>query len=146
MAQDRFRPHAAAYLVLVKDGQVLLHQRANTNYYDGYYSLVAGHLEGGETAEQCVVREALEEAGITLDLKDLKVEHVLHFLTPTHEYIDIFVTASKWQGEIRNMEPEKCGELRWTPLDNLPDNLVPEVRQALDRISKGEHYSEIGWE
>lgn len=144
-SEEKFRPYAAAYLVLQKDGQVLLLRRANTNYRDGWYSLVAGHLEGGETAEQCIIREALEEAGIVLDIEDITVAHVMHRLAPDREYFDIFLTANQWQGEITNSEPGKCDELKWYPANSLPEDVIPEVKQAIENIAKGVHYSEIGW-
>ncbi|NTW22178.1 NUDIX domain-containing protein [Candidatus Falkowbacteria bacterium] len=142
--KERFRAYVAAYLVLVKDGQVLLLRRYNTGYQDGNYSLVAGHLDGGETASQCIIREAAEEAGIVLESVDLEVSHVMHRISSDREYFDIYLTASKWSGEVKNMEPEKCDELAWYPLDNLPKNVLPEVKQALDDIRMGVHYSEIG--
>ncbi|MBV9023610.1 MAG: hypothetical protein JO362_07395 [Streptomycetaceae bacterium] len=35
---------------------------------------------------------------------------------------------------------------KWYPLDNLPNGVVPYLAYALDRITKGEIYSEYGWE
>lgn len=142
---EKFKPYAAAYLVLIKEGQVLLLRRANTGYRDGWYSLVAGHLEGGETVGQCIKREAKEEADIDLQLADLTVAHVMHCLAPTREYFDFFVTTSSWQGKITNMETDKCDELAWYPIDNLPENVIPEVKQAIEYTAENIHYSEIGW-
>jgi 8-oxo-dGTP pyrophosphatase MutT (NUDIX family) len=78
--QERFKAFVAAYLVLIKDGQILLHKRANSGYQDGNYSLVAGHLDGGETTKQCIIREALEEANIKLNPEYLEVVYVTHSL------------------------------------------------------------------
>lgn len=142
---ERFRIFIAAYLVLQKRGQVLLLRRFNTGYRDGEYSLVAGHLDGAETAKQSIIREAKEEAGITLKPKDLTVAHVSHRYRPDREYIDIYLTAKKWTGEIKNMEPNKCDDLRWFNTKKLPRNLLPDVRQALGCIEKGEFYGEFGW-
>lgn len=144
-SKERFKAYVAAYLVLRKDGQILLLKRLNTGYQDGNYSLVSGHLDGGETAGQCMIREALEEANIILRPEDLQVAHVQHRLSPEREYFDIFLTADQWQGEIENMEPEKCSELRWAPVDDLPSNIVPDVKEALVNIDKGVHYGECGW-
>ncbi len=143
---ERFKIFIAAYLVLQKKGDVLLLRRFNTGYRDGEYSLVAGHLDGAETAKQSIIREAKEEAGITLSPKDLTVAHVSHRYRPDREYIDIYLTAKKWKGEIRNMEPNKCDDLRWSPLKKLPKNILPDVKQALKMIEKGEFYGEFGWE
>ncbi len=144
--KERFKIYIAAYLVLIKDGQVLLSKRVNTGYQDGNYSLIAGHLDGGETANQCIIREAEEEAGIILKLNNLKVSHVMHRYRPDREYIDIYVAAESWEGEIENNEPEKCDELKWFSIEDLPDNIIPEVKLALENIEKRVFYSEVGWE
>lgn len=143
--EERFKPYASAYLVLVNDEKILLLRRYNTGYQDGNYSLVSGHFEGGETAAQCIAREALEESGITIEVNDLKVVSVIHRLSTDREYFDVFVNTNKWSGEIINMEPNKCDELKWFELNNLPDNIVPEVKMALNNINNDIHYSEIGW-
>lgn len=143
--KDKFMPYAAAYLVLIKEGQVLLLRRFNTGYQDGNYSIVAGHLDGGETTKQCIIREASEEAGIKLSPEDLEVVHVMHRLSSDREYFDIYLRAQKWTGNVTNMEPDKCDELKWYRMDSLPDNMLPEVKLALESISKNVHYGEFGW-
>ncbi len=143
---ERFKPYAAAYLVLVENNKVLLLKRYNTGYQDGNYSLVSGHFDGGETAGQCISREAKEEANITIDPKDSEVIHVIHRFRPDREYFDIYVKAGKWTGEIANMEPDKCSELKWFELDALPDNMAPEVKLALSNIRKNIFFSELGWD
>jgi 8-oxo-dGTP pyrophosphatase MutT (NUDIX family) len=144
--KERFRAYIAAYLVLIKDEQILLSKRFNTGYQDGNYSLVAGHLEGKEKAKQCIIREAFEEAGIILDSNDLEVVHVMHRFDPQREYFDIYLRAVKYSGEIKVMEPNKCDEIKWYKIDELPKNMVPEVKFALEKINDGAHYSEFGWE
>ena len=69
---------ASSYLILQKGNKVLLARRINTGYHDGEYSLVAGHVEGNETAREALVREGLEESGIKVRLKDLKLLHMMH--------------------------------------------------------------------
>jgi len=142
---ERFKIHIAAYLVLEKDGKILFHKRKNSGYMDGYYSLVAGHLDGAETAKQAIIREALEEAGITLKEQDLQVAHVSHRFNPHREYIDIYLTASNWEGEITNLEPHKCDGLDWFPKEQLPVNIVPEVKAVLEQISQKNFYSDVGF-
>ncbi|MBM5789580.1 NUDIX domain-containing protein [Candidatus Parcubacteria bacterium] len=144
---ERFRAYVAAHLVLHKDGQVLLLRRFNTGYQDGNYSVVAGHMEGRETAEQCIIREAKEEAGITLTPQDVHVVHVMHRLSiEDREYVDIYLTADTWSGEITNMEPEKCDALTWFSINDLPVNILPQIQLALNNIATGKFYGEIGWE
>jgi len=143
--KERFKPYAAAYLVLIKDDKILLLRRFNTGYQDGNYSLIAGHLDGGETAKQCIIREASEEAGVAISPEDLEVVHVMHRPAPDREYFDIYLRAEKWLGDIANMEPDKCDELKWYDTDDLPENVLPAVKLALENINKNVHYSEFGW-
>ncbi|HLC70074.1 MAG TPA: NUDIX domain-containing protein [Patescibacteria group bacterium] len=143
--KERFKPYVAAYLVLVKNGRVLLLRRFNTGYQDGNYSLVAGHLDGGETTKQCIIREASEEAGIVVRPEDLEVVHTMHRLAPDREYFDFYLRAEKWTGDITNMEPDKCDELKWCQIDDLPSNVLPAVKLALGNINNNVHYSEFGW-
>ena len=141
----RFKLIPTSHLVLIKDGKVLLARRVNTGFADGSYGVVAGHLDGGETFLQAMVREAREEAGIGLDASALEVVHVMHRKAGSDERIDFFIKAVEWVGEPRIMEPGKCDGMAWFGLDSLPGNTVPYVRQALESIRKNEFYGEFGW-
>jgi len=149
MAKKRHQNVPASYLTLFKDNKVLLLRRFNTGYEDGNYSMVAGHVDPGETFTQCIIREAKEEAGIDLKPENLKVVHVMHRDSQSDEYyerIDVFFIAEKWNGEIINKEPHKCDDLSWFDLDNIPENTIPYIKQTLNMIKNKEFYSEFGWE
>ena len=149
MNKERHHNIPASYLTLFKDNKILLLRRFNTGYEDGQYSMVAGHVEPNETFTQCIIREAKEEAGILLKLEDLKVVHVMH-RNPgdieNNERVDVFFMAEKWDGEIQNRETHKCDDLSWFDLDNIPDNVIPYIKQAIDGIRNKIFYSESGWE
>lgn len=143
--KERFKLIPAVYLILRHDDAVLLLRRANTGYQDGKYSLIAGHLDGDELGTDAIVREAKEEAGIIVNPKNLKFAHVAHRLNRNQigqERIDLFYECVEWQGEIQNTEPEKCDDLSWFDLSNLPDNMVPLIKLVLEGVTKGISYSE----
>ena len=110
------------------------------------YSLPAGHMDGNESVAEATAREAKEEIGITLNPKDLKVIQVIHRFSPSNkiprEYIDFFLTATIWQGEIKNCEPEKCDEVCWYLLNKLPKNILPYVKNTLKNFERGVFFSE----
>lgn len=146
----RFNLVSAVHLLLARDGKILLLRRFNTGYQDGNYSVVAGHLDGGESARLAMAREAREESGIIIDPEHLEVVHVMHRGVKEdpingNERIDFFLTAKVWTGEPTILEPDKCDELRWFPVAQLPDNMVPYVRFGIQNYQNNILYSEFGW-
>ena len=148
---DRFVVVPAAYVFLLRDGdagrEVLLQLRQNTGYMDGHWAAgAAGHVERGETAYDAAHREAAEE----LDVHGLDLHFELTMQRtatgePIDERVDFFFTATTWTGEARIVEPGKCAELRWFPLDALPDPVVPHESLALASLGKGDPYLTFGF-
>ena len=142
MAKVKFTMRVAVNLILIKDGKALLLRRFNTGWKDGEYGTVAGHVDGNETIANAAVREAKEEAGIDIREEDLHVVHTQHRISVDAEYIDFNITTEKWIGEPTNMEPNKCDDLSWHPIDNLPENTIPYIRLAFENTQKGIPFSE----
>ena len=67
------------------------------------------------------------------------------FLFADDELLDFFFEPAAWTGEPQNMEPGKCDDLRWFPLDALPDNTIPYIHEAIRCYREGVGYSEWGW-
>ena len=150
----RFVVVPAAYVFLLRDGaegtEVLLQLRRGTGYMDEHWAAAAaGHVEAGETVYDAARREAAEE----IDVGDLELEFVTgmhrtrHDL-PIDERIDFFFTARSWTGEPRIVEPTKCADLRWYPLDALPDPVVPHEHAVLEALRAGTTtpYSTFGFD
>lgn len=142
---DRFRALVAVHLFLVRGDEVLLLRRFNTGYEDGNYSVIAGHLDGDEPVLAAMYREAREEAGIDLDPASTNVVGAMHRQSGDSERIDFFVACSRWTGEVRNLEPEKCDDLRWVPVDALPANTIPYVAAAIAAWQRDEWFTSFGW-
>jgi 8-oxo-dGTP pyrophosphatase MutT (NUDIX family) len=138
----------AVYILLTKSIKgktyLLMLERFNTGYEDGKFSLIAGHVESGESAIQCAIREAKEEAGIIIKSEDLEFCHLLHRTQnhPQQSRIDIFFQTTKWQGEPQNMEPDKCSQLKWFPINQLPANTIPYIKKSIQSILQNQYYLE----
>ena len=139
----RFSVVPAAYLVLTRESvdgpEVLLQLRGNTGYMEGWWACAAaGHVEAGEPADLAVCREAGEELGLTLDPSQVSLAAVLQrgcvLGGPIEQRIDLFFAARDITGEPVVTEPDKALDLRWWPLDELPDRVVPHERQVLEHL------------
>lgn len=97
------------YLMLHR---VKKHQDENAGKWIG----IGGHLEENESPEECVRREAREEAG--MELRDLKLRGVITFILPDWGNELTFLYTAKTD---RDALPE-CGEgvLRWVPVKEIP--------------------------
>lgn len=145
MSTERYRIIPSVYLLLIKDGKILLSRRANTGYEDGKYGLVAGHAENGEKFTDGLAREVREEAGIELDLSRVKHALTMHRNCVDHERADFFFVTDSWSGDIANMEPERCDDISWFALGELPENIIPYIRRAIECYQQGTAYCEYGW-
>ncbi|WP_374105671.1 NUDIX domain-containing protein [Rhodococcus erythropolis] len=110
---------------------VLLGKRAGTIYGSGKWHLPGGHLEAGESLVECAAREAREELGIELLLGRSDVSHLIHSNDNDGDRLHVCFRPTKWSGEPTNLEPDKCSELRWFPINELPLNIVPFATSAL---------------
>ncbi len=147
---ERYKIIPEVFLMFLQEEKILLSRRKNTGWNDGSYGLPAGHGEDRETAREGTAREALEEVGITVVAKDLQHALTQHRWSEDpgnpHARVGFYFVPKKWQGEPRNMEPEKCDDLQFFPLTNLPPNTIDHIRAAIESYNKGEHYGEFGWE
>jgi len=143
---ERNRAVPASYLMLRKGNKILLARRINTGYYDGYYHPPAGHIEAGELPIDALIREVKEEIGIDLVRDSVTLVHTMYRTKhdPTGDRADYFFQTSEYDGEIENLEPEKCDDIQWFSIDELPKNTVPHVRDAIADIENEVAYSELG--
>ena len=109
---------ATAIIVLIKKGdQVLLvHAR---NFKGNFDSLVAGFVETGESLEEAVHREVMEETGLTI--KNLKYFGSQPWPYPSG--LMVGYSAEYVDGEI-HLQKEELSRGKWFSKDNLP--ILPE--------------------
>ena len=136
----------AAFVILERDGKILLSRRFNTGYADGQYQMPSGHVEADEFPIVAAAREAKEEVGVDIDITDLEFVHAsyrINHMDAVGDYVDFFFKATKWAGEPFNAEPEKCDDVIWVPMTDLPANVVPVMKEVIAHIIKGSPFSQI---
>jgi 8-oxo-dGTP diphosphatase len=140
----RARFPVTVHLLFFRGNQILLLRRFNTGYRDCEYSLPAGHLDGNETVMAAAAREAGEEIGVQIEAGEIAFSSVMH-RNEGDERVDFFMHVHKWRGEPVNAEPDKCDELLWTEVNDLPMNTIPYVRQAIQNHLNRVKFDEFGW-
>ncbi|HEY1074745.1 MAG TPA: NUDIX hydrolase [Patescibacteria group bacterium] len=111
-------------------GKVLLHKRSQQcRDEQGTWDSGAGSMEFGESFEQTVRREVLEEYGVEpLEITYIATENVIrhHNNRKTHWIKNIHcVLVDPLQ--VKNNEPEKIDEIGWFDPDELPSPLHSQV-------------------
>ena len=142
---ESFAVVPAAYVLFLRDtptgaAEVLLQLREGTGYMDGYWATAAaGHVERGESVFDAAAREVTEELGVTgVHLAPLCAMHRTGATgDPVDERVDYFLRADAWTGEPVIQEPDKCADLRWFPLHDLPDPVVPHELVVLEALRAG---------
>lgn len=122
---------SAVHMLIMDNGMVLLQKRKGSKLWPGYYALSAGHIDEGENQYDALVREAKEELDIEIDPKDIEKSYVIlrrNFFEidgkKLEPYIDYYFEISKYQGIPRIAELDKCDELIWADINNLPEPFV----------------------
>ena len=106
------------------------------------FSLPAGHIDEGENAYEALVREAKEELNIIINLDDIIDTFVVNRKNKSlPSYYDLYFEISKYEGEIIINEPEKCRELLWADINNLPTDMITFEKEAINNNLKGIKFS-----
>lgn len=83
---------------------------------EGKWIGVGGKFEPGETADECVLREVLEETGLTLT--GYKQRGIIYFYSDRWEAEEMYLyTADAFEGELAVECSE--GELHWIPIEDI---------------------------
>ncbi len=122
---------SAVHMIICKNNKILLQKRKGTKLWSGYYALPAGHIDKGENQYDALIREAKEELGIIINPKKIINSYVVlrrnyfkiddEILEP---YIDYYFEIKEYNGVPKIMESNKCDELVWADINNLPEPFI----------------------
>lgn len=124
---ERYYPQIAPCIIVAirKGHQILLAQ--HLRHKKPIFTVLAGFVEAGETLEQCVHREVMEESGITVK----NLHYIASQPWPFPHSLMCAFTAEYDSGEI-NIDPTELKAAFWFNSDQLP--LIPEIGTIARRL------------
>ncbi len=131
------RPRVGVGVVFVRQGMVFLARRKGT-LGGGTWGSAGGHLEHGESLEDCARREAREEFGLAVgDLRFLCVSNIIAY---GRHYVDVEFLGEIGDQEPCLMEPDAFEDSGWFPLSQLPKPMFQAMGYAIDSLLTGRQY------
>ncbi len=129
---NRERPKVGVGVVVVAQRKVLLGKRKGA-HGAGSWSPAGGHLEFGETVEECAKRELLEETGLIATSLTLG-PWTNDVIDGDKHYVTLFVFVDRFIGDVVLKEPDKCEGWHWFDIEQLPHPLFPSVANMIEKV------------
>lgn len=97
-----------------QEGKLLLMKRAEQCFtFPGYWGLVGGFIDPGETPEEAAKREAKEEVGVEIEVMKF-VGRYYNTTTPSYGNVISLPHYSKIISGIPHpAQPEECSDVKW---------------------------------
>ncbi len=104
-----------ASVFIKKGNQVLLVKRSDTETFaPGHWELPGGHVEYDETVHDALRREANEETGLDVDIKNIFYEFTYTIPEEEKHYIElIYLGILKKEDQKITLNPDEHSEYRW---------------------------------
>jgi len=126
-------------LLIIQQGEEIILGLKNPNKkFGGKWNGFGGGIEEGETPEETIIREVLEEARIKIESPEKIGEILFHFETDEQDhYVHIYKT-NKFEGELQTSED--FVEYQRFSLDNLPEKMMPADKYWIPLLIKGKRF------
>ncbi|NBA86781.1 NUDIX domain-containing protein [Emticicia sp. CRIBPO] len=124
-ASEQILP-AVAVAIFNDKGEVLLQKRRDVNQW----CIISGHVEFGESVQEAVLREIWEETSVSgeiirfLGVYSSPASQTYHYKDRTVQYITSYFEARLTAPLIAGYHNEETEELKFFPLDHIPENLA----------------------
>jgi 8-oxo-dGTP diphosphatase len=132
-------------IMIMKEGKILLGKRhddpekaSSALRGEGTWTMPGGKLDFGESFEDGIRREVMEETGIKLN--EIKVICVNNNKNEHAHFITIGLYCDDFEGEPQILEPDEIVEWQWFSLDNLPSPMYFPSAKIIENYKKGEFY------
>ena len=114
--------HIGVAVITNEQGNVLIDRRKQEGLLGGLWEFPGGKIEPGESVEDCVKREIMEELGIEIEVGD-------RLITIDHAYTHFKVTLNVFNCKHLSGEPQaiECDEVKWVTLDEIEEYPFPKA-------------------
>lgn len=125
VSPDRQRLSSLCYLE--RNGELLLLQR-NKEPFSGFWTAPGGKLEPGEDPRQTIIREILEETGLTIINPQLRMITSETGSDRNYNWLLFIFRCSEFGGTLQECNE---GNLKWLPQQQVYDLKIPDVDRRL---------------
>lgn len=117
-------------LLFNRTGRILIAKRNHLKMYGGFWEFPGGKVEDGETVEEALVREIMEELDAPIMVAQVYPGYVFEYKSLSAEFIPVSATIRP--RDITLMEHDEC---RFVPLTDIEAfNISPYDRGAVDLL------------
>ena len=135
--QNEARPLVGVGVMFLRDQKVFLAKRQGS-HGDSHWGWAGGHLEHGESFEDCARREAMEELGVVVGgLRFLCVSNVIAY---GRHFVDIEFVGEIGDQEPKIAEPDAFSESGWFDMNDLPKPIFKAAEYAIEALRNGQMY------
>ena len=125
MIQIEEKPKVGVGVIVLSEGRVLMGKRKGS-HSAGTWAFPGGHLEFGESVEECAKRELLEETG--LQAKNVRRSLWTNdVMDGKKHYVTLFMIVDEFEGKLETREPSKCEGWQWHIWEDLPEPLFSSI-------------------
>ena len=125
------RPGVGVGVIVTRGDRVLLLRRTNVHGSDTW-STPGGHLDFGESPEQCAIREVKEETGVEIGEVEFRAVTNDFFEAEGKHYLTLWFAAEHKSGEASVAAPEEMSDVGWFGWGKLPSPLFLPLQNLLD--------------
>ena len=126
------RPKVGVGVLVRRNGKILMGER-KASHGSGTWCPPGGHLEYGESFEECAQREVREETG--LEIENIQFGAVTNdiFEKEQKHYVTIIMIADGLRDNPEVTEPDKWGRWEWFEWEKLPEPVFLSVQNAVNQ-------------
>lgn len=124
-------PRIGVGIIISKGNEILLVRRASV-HGSGSWSTPGGHLDHGETLEECAAREAVEETGV--EVTNVRFRAITNDVFPDEgkHYLTVWMEGDYSGGDAVVAAAYEMSEVGWFSRDRLPSPLFLPLRNLLE--------------